>query len=339
MAYYDTINLEKGMYTITGKSFSEVLEELDPSGNYKNTEFEGLDAFQRQLKRFDIKVSGPKSDTISKFFNTTQSAALFPEYIRRVVMRSIDDNSVVSDVVASTSYIDSMDFRTIVSTMDPANLALTYTAEGATIPEITLKLKDRLVKLAKKGRTIVSSYEALKFQKIDAFSTILKQIGDYIAISAFYDCIDVIVDASDEGNDEIKSINLADKTKGVTYEDLVNLYQKMYPYKMNTLVVTLDTLKTILMMSEMRDGSSGLNFHGTGNIVTPLGAKIIPYYQGTGMLMALDKRYAVEMLKAGDVQVEHDKLIDRQLDRTVITSIYGFSKLSHDAAIEVLTSE
>ena len=55
MAFYDSIRLEKGMYN-SGKTFSEVLEELDPSENYRNTELEGLDAFQRQLKRFDIKV-------------------------------------------------------------------------------------------------------------------------------------------------------------------------------------------------------------------------------------------------------------------------------------------
>lgn len=29
MAFYDSIKLEKGMYSVTGKSFTKVLEELD----------------------------------------------------------------------------------------------------------------------------------------------------------------------------------------------------------------------------------------------------------------------------------------------------------------------
>ena len=29
MAYYENISLEKGMYSVPGKSFSQVLEELD----------------------------------------------------------------------------------------------------------------------------------------------------------------------------------------------------------------------------------------------------------------------------------------------------------------------
>ena len=52
---YDNLKLEKGLYT-TGKSFTQALEQIDPSENYAGTPLEGLDAYQRQLKRFDIKV-------------------------------------------------------------------------------------------------------------------------------------------------------------------------------------------------------------------------------------------------------------------------------------------
>lgn len=61
MAFYDTLKLEKGMYT-AGKGFTRTLEELDPSANYEGTPLAGLDAYQRQLKRFDIRVGGPGSD-------------------------------------------------------------------------------------------------------------------------------------------------------------------------------------------------------------------------------------------------------------------------------------
>ena len=53
---YDNIRIEKSLYT-TGKSFTQALEALDPSENYKGTSLEGLDAYERQLKRFDIKVA------------------------------------------------------------------------------------------------------------------------------------------------------------------------------------------------------------------------------------------------------------------------------------------
>ena len=70
MAYqYENVKLEKGMYGQNGRSFLKVLESLDPSENYKGTALEGLDAFQRQLKRFDIHVKGAGSDMVESVFS------------------------------------------------------------------------------------------------------------------------------------------------------------------------------------------------------------------------------------------------------------------------------
>ena len=72
MAFYDSIRLEKGMYAAPGKTFTQVLEELDPSANYEGSALAGLDAYQRQLKRFGIKVGGAGSDAVEKFFQTSR---------------------------------------------------------------------------------------------------------------------------------------------------------------------------------------------------------------------------------------------------------------------------
>ena len=60
MTAFDNIRLEKGLYA--SGDFTGALEKIDPSENYSGTVLEGLDAYQRQLKRFDIKVSGAGSD-------------------------------------------------------------------------------------------------------------------------------------------------------------------------------------------------------------------------------------------------------------------------------------
>ena len=85
---YDNLKLEKGMYRQAGMSFTQVLESLDPSENYRGTALEGTDAFQRQLKRFGIRAKGAGSSPVEKFFATMDSAVLFPEYIARTVRPS-----------------------------------------------------------------------------------------------------------------------------------------------------------------------------------------------------------------------------------------------------------
>ena len=70
---FENITLEKGMYGVPGKNFTQVLEELDGSQNYAGTPFAGLDAYQRQLKRFGIRVSGANCDTVEKFFTSSRA--------------------------------------------------------------------------------------------------------------------------------------------------------------------------------------------------------------------------------------------------------------------------
>ena len=99
MANFETIRLDKGLYS-SRKGFTAELESVDPSENYKGTALEGLDAFERQLKRFDIKIHGAASDCVEKFFQTSDSAALFPEYVARAVRKGQEEADLLPYIVA-----------------------------------------------------------------------------------------------------------------------------------------------------------------------------------------------------------------------------------------------
>ena len=116
MAYlFDNLKLEKGMYGEAGKSFTQVLEGMDPSENYRGSDMEGMDAFQRQLKRFDIKVKGSGSDCVEKFFQSSESAVLFPEFVSRVVRQGMEESNILPAITATTTVFDGMDYRSIAS--------------------------------------------------------------------------------------------------------------------------------------------------------------------------------------------------------------------------------
>ncbi len=328
---FDNIRLEKGLYT-TGKSFTQALESIDPSENYQGTALEGLDAYQRQLKRFDIKVSGLNSDTIEKFFKTSDSATLFPEYVSRAIAQGIQEADLVSKIVATTTNIDCMDYRTI--TCDSEEEIPGVIGEGELIPETKISTQDNLVKLHKRGRMLSAPYEAIRFQRLDLFTVTLKQIGASIARAQLSDAIAALM-GTDGSNPAPESVNAAGDT--LTYGDLVDFWNKFSPYNLTTVIASPDVLSQILKMNEFRDAYTGLDFHSTGKLVTPFGAEL---YKNAGVtantLIGLDKNCALEKIQAGSVITEFDKLIDRQLERAAITSIAGFSKIYADAA-KVLT--
>ena len=68
-------------------------------------------------------------------------------------------------------------------------MAASYLAEGASIPTVNVRVKENLVHLNKRGRMLVASYEALRFQKLDLFSVMLKQIGQYIQKAQLEDAV------------------------------------------------------------------------------------------------------------------------------------------------------
>ena len=136
MSYrFDNLRLEKGMYNEAGRSFTQVLEREDPSEQYKGTALEGLDAYQRQLKRFDIKVKGAGSDPVEKFFATSQSAVLFPEYIARAVRQGMEESDLLPHITAAVTRFDGMDYRSIASVPDEDQKSLRRVEEGAAIPQ------------------------------------------------------------------------------------------------------------------------------------------------------------------------------------------------------------
>ena len=334
---YENVKLEKGMYNEAGRSFTQVLEREDPSEQYRGTALEGLDAYQRQLKRFDIRVKGAGSDAVEKFFATSQSAVLFPEYIARAVRQGMEESDLLPHITAAVTRFDGMDYRSITSRPEQKHRELRHVAEGAAIPQTEVRTQENLVRLHKRGRMLVASYEAIRYQKLDLFSVALRQIGAHINRMHLEDAIDVLMKG--DGNDNPAKVftvgtpPIGGSSGTLTYHDLVDFWAQFEPYEMNTLLVSGDVMRQLLKMKEFQDPLTGLNFQGTGRLTTPLGAKLLRTSAlGPGQLIGLDKNYALEMVQGSDVTVEYDKLIDRQLERAAITSISGFAKLFPDAA-------
>jgi hypothetical protein len=274
---------------------------------------------------------------VEKFFRTMDSAVLFPEYIARTVRQGMEENDILPDIVATTTVIDSLDYRSIYSTPTKDDKELKDVAEGAEIPTTEVSTKEHLVNLTKRGRMLVASYEALRFQKLDLFSVMLRQIGAYIQQQQLTDAVNVILNGDGNDNAAVQYTIGTDPisgTKGTLgYDQMVEFWSQFDPYTMNTILCSSGTMTKMLKVPELQNPLTGLNFQGTGKLTTPLGAQLHRTSAvADGMIIGLDKRYALELVRAGDVMVEYDKLIDRQLERAAITSISGFGKICDGAA-------
>ena len=311
---YDNITPERSMYQ-RGKPLTEILEEIDPSENYRGTALEGLDAFSRQLKRFDIKVSGRSSDTVEKFFQSNSTSILFPEFVRRSVQVGMEENDMLHNIIASTTFIDGYDYRSVAAAPAQEN-------------ELKVGVAENLCRLKRRGRMLVSSYESLRFQRLDLFSTILKQIGAYICQAQFADAIDTLING--DGNNNAAQVIV--KTR-LSSDNILEAIDSMAAFTLNTIIASYSMTQKIIALPEY---ATQITYGADGVYRLPFNISLIASKAvRDDSIVCIDRNAALEMVIAGGLTIDYDRLIDRQLERASISCTAGFSKI-YDGAVKRL---
>ncbi|MBR1591653.1 MAG: hypothetical protein IJ666_01400 [Ruminococcus sp.] len=316
---YNNVKLEKGLYNLSGKSFTAALEELDPSNAYAGTSLEGLDAFERQLKRYNIKVNGSDSDTVDKFFSSTETAVLFPEYVTRCIRKGFDE-TVLSSICAVKTVCESGQY--LGCDLTDAGSSSSYTSEGEVLTTVSIKESSTAVVLKKFGRLINASYEAVRRQRLDVFGVMLKSIGVNLANAIAKESVSVLTS-------NVQTIN----TSALTYDDLADLYGCFESFDMTTVIASPAVASRIVAMQQLMETKADAN----GKIILPFGSELIKSSAvNDSTVIGIDKNFALEFITSTDLVMETDKLIERQLNKITVSVTCGFKKIS-SGAIKVLT--
>lgn len=320
---YNDIKLEKGLYNLSGKSFSQALTCLDPDENYAGTELSGLDSFERQLKRFDIKVNGENADTVEKFFLSTESAVLFPEFVKRAVEKGVNSNSI-KEIVAAYTKSPTADYRGFdISAAAPYS---TNTNEAAALPETSITLSENISALKKFGRTIVTSYEVIRCQRLDLFAVALRYIGSQLSSAMVQSAVAALIAGVTPTVMDGAVFN---------YAELVNFWGGFGDLNVSTLLVSPKTMATIMGFEQMKNSYS--DFMTLGTVKTPFGATLVKSsFVSDNLIIGLDNSCALEMVTASDLIIEAEKLMGRQVDSTNVSLTAGFAKIV-PSAVKTLT--
>ncbi len=314
---YNNIHLEKGMYHLAGKSFTEALEALDPSSQYADTPLAQLDAYERQLKRFDIRISGKNCDKVEKFFTSTESAVLFPEFIRRSIRQGID-SSVLSDISAAETKCSSSQY--LGCDLDDSASYDTVSDQWDTLPVTEIAEQTTPLTLKKYARSIHISYEAIRRQRLDVLSVMLRSVGVKLGNAIVKAAVTVL--KSEAGS----STPMAGSA--LAYSDLAALCGKFKDFNLNTVIASPAVLASILTMDQMADSSSDV----PGKAMLPFGATILKTAQlDDKTIIGIDKNFALEMITATDLIMETDKLIDSQTSTITVSVQAGFRSIMTDA--------
>jgi len=334
-AAYD-IKVDKESYQQAksrGVSLTSLLEELDPSKPEDH-----LDAFERQLVKHGIKIKGEGCDYVERFFATSTSAVLFPEFVSRQIRAGQQMVSYLKNIVATRTKIDDNSYRTLYMTDSEAgsvaaDRSLKRIAEFGDLPRVRIRTAEHTLTIVKYGRYIEASYEALRRKKVDVVSVFLQALGLQIERDKFGQAINVIING--DGNANPAGIISATAVPMV-YDDLLKLLMAFYGsgYKLTNMIMQSTTARTILNMSQFSNALvAGLDTMKTGELPKPFGAEIIPDSTNTvseNYIVGIDNRFAIEEVYETDLMTESEKIIAQQFEGTAITEVCGYGKLMVD---------
>jgi hypothetical protein len=228
-----------------GMGLSVFLEQIEPQDRYRD----GLDAYSRLLKTANIRVNsdlrqGYYADEGSKFFDTPEGRALFPEFLirqwRRATMGSPVTNRAIyastdsalggvlepfqdtgipryqqlapavpiSEVVAVTTPIDGDVYRAFYLTDTAAQSRLVRVAQGAELPRAKLAGSDRAVRLYKYGRILEATYEIMRRMRIDLIALHVARIAIQTEIDKLAAIMDVLVNGDGNAGTAATNFNL-----------------------------------------------------------------------------------------------------------------------------------
>lgn len=275
---------------------------------------------------------------VDRLFQSDPNAKwLFPDIVREAVLSGLKRKPVYPELIVRDEAIAGTAYDMPFVDENASEEELRTVGEGAAIPESEIVYGDRIVRLDKKGRGIVASYEAVRRMSVDMLRVHLRRMGERLGRNLDARLAEVLVNGDNSGTTAATTLNTA--TSGAwVYADIVKGFLALtldHYFTPTHMIANSGLVTTILSMAEFKEAAL-FDFAKTGDLPTPLGVRLVPLPdQPDDKLTILDAAYAVQKLTEQDLLVESDKLINQQWDRTFITVVTDFAVLYENARIVV----
>ena len=326
------INVTRETY-LEAQSRGQSLTELLESDDYDPSPMSApLDAFERQLAVHGIRVNGRTPDTVESFYRS--AASLMPEFVMREVRKGMAMRPIYNQLTAAQTVIGSNRYSPLYLsiTSGDTRLSLRPIGEGAEIPQFVVNEQQKTVTVPEYGIALKVSYRTLRHRTLAQFKVLLWYLGFRMQTDKVAMLAEVILNG--DGNSNAATILNTDVSGTLDYEDLVKFWAEFAPFEMNTILCHKNKMRQILTLTEFKDPLAGFKFQSTGELVSPLGAKLVRCDEiPSDLIVGMDSRFAVEEVISQPLIVEYDRIIEQKFEEAVISESIAYAKLIKEAAL------
>ncbi len=204
-----------------------------------------------------------------------------------------------------------------------------------------LQYGDRIVRLDKRGRGVLASYEVVRRMSVDMLRVHLRRMGERLGRDLDARLAHVLAYGDSSGATTAPVVVNTATANTWDYGDLMQAFVTLslgHYFTPTHLLASADTLMQVLGFEAFQN-TALFDFAQTGRMPSPLGLKLVPMAgQPDNLITLMDAGYAVQKLTEQDLLVESDKLIHQQWDRSYLTVVTDFAVV-YDKARVVIKSD
>lgn len=276
--------------------------------------------------------------TVERFFHSDPDAKwLFPEVVREAVVEGMRRKPRYPELIMRDERVSGSVYDVPYVNEDPGEEELRQVAEGAAIPESTIRYGDRVVRLDKRGRGVIASYEVIRRMSVDMLRVHLRRMGERLGRNLDARLAYVLAYGDDSGA-TAPDVMDADESGAWNYIDLINGYLRLslIHHFTPTHILACPQATTAILLMDHLPNLLLFDFAKTGHLPTPLGMKLVPMPDHPeDRITIMDAGYAVQKLTEQDVLLENDKLIHQQWDRAYLTVVTDFAIVYERARVVI----
>lgn len=260
---------------------------------------------------------------------------LVPEIVREAIRLGVRRNPIYANLIAAEESVTQN--KVTMPSINMSDATPEIVNEAETIPVGSTSFNQKDVKLHKVGTGLKISDEVQKYVSLNILNIYLQDVGVKLSSGLDALAIDTLINGdSKDGAYSAPTIGVSDTAKGIQYEDMLFAWLRMgrlgrLPSGM--LSNELAAMK-ILQFPEFK-GANYANKVVDINIKTPIPQTQDFYVHGAmpnkEILGLIDRTAALIKLNSEGLKVESERIAERQITGTYVTTTTGFAKMFRDA--------
>lgn len=291
-----------------------------------------MTAFEELLQKAQVKVVGPYTDPISKFYEYSDVLTLFPEYINDRVYAGLLKTSLVPEFSMGETVIDKMTFEKLYLEDGEDDRDLYQIGKYEDLPETRIAVGEKTIHLSMYGRRVVTSQFDRNATRANVFGRFMERVGQQIGIRQtdlmFYRLIN---GDGNSGTTPGTSVTADASGAGeLSLEDAIEWALGLpTPYSMDKFAMR--KANVVKWFNRMYDASTTSIAGRDDMVIFP---RVYEWDRTTitaNYAWGVDSRYAVEFITSGGVQTQAENIVRNLTNEMVIYCLYEFSIADNNA--------